>query len=235
MCEATVYLEQDGQRKKVLEDVFRLKTSPDGVVLRKLMEPPQTVQAIIHEIDFARHTVTLVASATSNATLALILKRRSIRSYTDTPVSETQIQGLLQTAMAAPSANDVRPWAFVVVRDPARRLALAETHQWSQMCADAPVVIAVVGDPAASDHWVEDCSAATENLLLAAAGLELGAVWIGIYPRPQREAHVRRVLNIPEQWRVLCLVPVGYPAETKPPRTRYEASKVYFDSFRGEA
>jgi len=153
--------------------------------------------------------------------LELILKRRSIRAYTDAPVTDDQIQMLLQAAMAAPSANDVRPWAFVVVRDRERRQALAETHRWSYMCADAPVVFAVVGDPAASDHWVEDCSAATENLLLAAAGLNLGAVWIAIYPRLQRETHVRRVLNIPDRLRPLCLVAVGQPAETKPPRTRY--------------
>jgi nitroreductase len=136
--------------------------------------------------------------------------------------------------MAAPSASDIRPWAFVVVRDLERRRSLAETHQWSTMCARAPVVIVVVGDPAASDHWVEDCSAATENLLLAVAGLDLGAVWVAVYPRPQREAHARRVLNIPDRLRVLCLVPIGHPAELKPSRTRYEQSKVHYETFGGQ-
>jgi len=112
-------------------------------------------------------------------------------------------------------------------RDAARRRPLAETHQWSYMCVSAPVVFAVLGDPGASDHWVSDCSAATENLLLAAAGLDLGAVWVGIYPRVPRESSVRHVLNIPERWRVLCLIAVGHPAENKSPRTRYEANKVY--------
>ena len=162
--------------------------------------------------------------------LNLIFKRRSIRAYTDAPVTDAQIDALLHAAMAAPSANDKRPWSFVVVRDAARRRALAATHQWSYMCASAPVVFVVLGDPGASDHWVEDCSAATENLLLAAAGLDLGAVWIGIYPRVPREEIVRQTLNIPERWRVLCLVPVGHPAETKSPRTRYEASKVYYET-----
>jgi len=162
--------------------------------------------------------------------LSYILKRRSIRAYTDAPVTDAQIDALLKAAMAAPSANDRRPWSFVVVREAARRRALAETHQWSYMCASAPVVFAVLGDPGASDHWVSDCSAATENLLLAAAGLDLGAVWIGIYPRAPREEIVRQALNIPERWRVLCLVPVGHPAETKSPRTRYEASKVYYET-----
>ena len=159
--------------------------------------------------------------------LSFIFQRRSIRAFTDAPVTDAQIDALLKAAMAAPSGNDRRPWAFVVVREAARRRALAETHQWTYMCASAPVVFAVLGDPGASDHWASDCSAATENLLLAAAGLDLGAVWVGIYPRVPRESSVRQVLNIPERWRVLCLVPVGHPAENKSPRTRYEANKVY--------
>ena len=159
--------------------------------------------------------------------LNFILKRRSIRAFTDAPLTDAQIDALLKAAMAAPSGNDRRPWAFVVVREAARRRALAETHEWSYMCASAPVVFAVLGDPGASDHWVSDCSAATENLLLAASGLDLGAVWVGIYPRVPRESSVRQVLNIPERWRVLCLIPVGHPAETESPRTRYEENKVY--------
>lgn len=167
--------------------------------------------------------------------LDLILKRRSIRAYTDSPVSNEQVDALLRAAMAAPSANDVRPWAFVVVRDAERRKALAKIHQWSSMCADAPLVIAVLGDPEESLHWVEDCSAATENLLLAVAGLDLGAVWVAVYPHADREARVRQILGIPEQFRVLCLVPVGQPAETKSPRTRYEASKIYDETFGNRA
>ena len=89
----------------------------------------------------------------------------------------------------------------------------------------------MLGDPNRSDHWVEDCSAATENLLLAAASLGLGGVWVGIYPRPQRERHVRQALSIPNGLRVLCLVPIGHPAEAKPPRTRFEASKVHFETY----
>jgi len=163
--------------------------------------------------------------------LEWILRRRSIRTYTDAPVSDGQVQALLRAAMAAPSGNDVRPWAFVVVRDAQRRKALAETHQWSHMCANAQVVLAVIGDPLASDYWMEDCSAAVENLLLAATALDLGSVWVAVYPREKREAHVRSVLNIPANLRVLCLVPIGHPGESKPPRTRYEESKVHDEIF----
>lgn len=166
-----------------------------------------------------------------NDRLEYIFKRRSIRAYTDAPVNDEQVDALLRAAMAAPSANDVRPWAFVVVRDAERRKELARIHPWSYMCANASVVIAVIGDPSASDHWGEDCSAAAENLLLAASTLDLGSVWVAVYPRAEREAQVRSILDIPENLRVLCLLPIGHPKENKPPRTRYEASKAHDERF----
>lgn len=160
-----------------------------------------------------------------------ILKRRSIRAYTEAPVGDDQVKALLEAAMAAPSGSDKRPWAFVVVRDPKRRKALAGVHRWSYMCEGAPVVFAVLGDPTTSHHWIADCSAATENLLLAAGELGLGAVWVGIFPGEEREASVRRTLAIPDRLRVLCLIPVGHPSETKDARTRYEEEKVYYETF----
>ena len=163
--------------------------------------------------------------------LDLIRKRRSIRRYTDAPVSDADVEVLLEAAMAAPSADDLQPWEFVVVRDEALRQRLAETHPWSRMCADAPVVFVVCGHERRSGHWVEDTSAATENLLLAAAGLDLGAVWVGVYPTSRHEGHVRKVLSIPRGLRVLCLVPVGHPAESKPPHTKYDESKVHYDGY----
>lgn len=231
MCETTVYLERDDRREKLLEDVSKIIVTPAGLEVVRLFEEPQTIHAALREMDFLKHTATLVPVNQEPEAPAWILQRRSIRAYTDAPVTDEQVQALLQAAMAAPSANDVRPWAFVVVRDPVRRRALAETHRWSAMCADAPVVIVVLGDPQASNHWIEDCSAATENLLLTAAWLGLGAVWVAVYPRAEREAHVRQALNIPDRLRVLCLLPVGHPAEQKPPRTRYEAGKVHAESW----
>ncbi len=163
--------------------------------------------------------------------LDLIKKRRSIRAYTEEPVPEADVKALLEAAMAAPSAHNAQPWEFIVVRREDLRRQLAETHQWSDICSDAPVVFVVCGHERRSDHWVEDTSAATENLLLAVAGVGLGAVWVGIYPRPQREAHVRKVLSIPDGMRVLCLVAVGHPAESKPPHTKYDESKVHYDGY----
>jgi len=163
--------------------------------------------------------------------LDLIRKRRSIRKYTAEPVSDADIKALLEAAMAAPSADNIQPWEFVVVREVALRRRLAETHPWAYMCADAPVVFAICGHERHSDHWVEDTSAATENLLLAAAGLDLGAVWIGVYPTPSSEEHVRSVLGIPRDLRVLCLVPVGHPAESRPPHTKMDERKVHYERY----
>lgn len=133
--------------------------------------------------------------------------------------------------MSAPSANDSRPWHFVVVRDQGLRGELSRVHQWATPAAQAPVVFVVCGDERRSDHWVEDTSAATENLLLQAASMDLGGVWIGIYPRSTREDYVRSLLDLPPHIRVLCLVPVGYPANPLPPRTRYEERCVHYDRF----
>ncbi len=158
-----------------------------------------------------------------------IRRRRSIRKYTAEPLSEAQVRELLEAAMAAPSASNRQPWAFVVVRDAETRGRLAGTHAWSRMCAEAAVVVVVCGHEDRSRHWVEDCSAATENLLLAATALGLGAVWVAVYPDAQAEQYVRDVLGIPPEVRVLCLVPIGHPAEEKPPHTKYDPARVHYD------
>ncbi len=163
--------------------------------------------------------------------LDIIKKRRSIRKYTAEDVSEEQIRTLLEAAMAAPSADNVQPWEFVVVKDATTRAKLAEAHPWSKMAADAPVVFVVCGSERASHQWIADSSAATENLLLAATALGLGAVWVGIYPDTRSEAHVRRALNIPGHVRVLCLVPVGHPAEEKPARSKYDERKIHRERY----
>ena len=164
--------------------------------------------------------------------LDAIKKRRSIRKYTDQPISDADVKSLLEAAMAAPSADDVRPWELIVVRDGRLRQQLARTHPWSNMCADAPVVFVVCGDETRSAQWVADTSALTENLLLAVAGLDLGAVWVGVYPQQRQEGHVRSVLGIPDRLRVLCLIPVGHPAETKPPHTKYDERKIHYDGYQ---
>ncbi|MHB1005958.1 MAG: nitroreductase family protein [Chloroflexota bacterium] len=163
--------------------------------------------------------------------LDAIKKRRSIRQYTAEPITDEQIRTLLAAAMQAPSANNSRPWEFVVVRDPALREELAKTHRWSGMVARAAAVFVVLGDEDRSDHWVEDTSAATQNLLVQATEMGLGTVWVAIYPHREAEQHVRHALGIPVSLRVLCLIPIGYPAAPRPAEDRYEERRVHFDRY----
>lgn len=157
-----------------------------------------------------------------------IFSRRSIRKYTAEPVSEKDIKTLLEAAMAAPSASNRKPWDFIVVTDRQTLDKLAEGHPYGKMLFQAPLCIAVCGDlPLSERFWVQDCSAATENLLLAAVALGLGTVWLGVHPSEERVAAVREALNIPETAVPLNLISIGHPAENKEPRTQYDEARIH--------
>jgi len=156
-----------------------------------------------------------------------IFSRRSIRKYTAESVSEADIKTLLEAAMAAPSASNNKPWHFVVVTQRESLDALADAHPYGKMLTQAPLCIAVCGDPTISDYWGQDCSAATENLLLAGTALGLGAVWLGVYPREQRITFTRQILSIPENISPLNLISIGHPAVEKPARTQYDEARVH--------
>jgi nitroreductase len=158
-----------------------------------------------------------------------IFSRRSIRVYTDESVSEADMQSLLEAGMAAPSASNRKPWHFVIVTDRETLRALAKAHPYGKMLSRAGAAIAVCGDPRVSTWWVQDCSAATENILIAAAALGLGAVWLGSHGNPGRERAIRGVLGIPDSIGVLSLLSIGHPAEEKEARTQYDARRVHQD------
>lgn len=161
-----------------------------------------------------------------------IFARRSIRAYTDEPVSEQAIETLLKAAMAAPSASNRKPWQFIVVTERETLDALAEAHRHGKMLFEAPLCIAVCGDLTEMERfWVQDCSAATENVLLAVTALGLGAVWLGVYPRDERIDAVRPILGLPEHITPLSLVSIGHPAEEKPPRTQYDETRVHWEQW----
>jgi len=161
-----------------------------------------------------------------------IFKRRSIRKYTADSISEQDIKVLLEAAMSAPSAGNSQPWHFVVLTDRQTLDALAKVHTYGKMLFKAPLCIAVCGDSSRSHHhWVQDCSAATENLLLAATALGLGAVWLGVYPEEDRTAAIRQVLRIPEDIFPLNLISIGHPAEEKEPRTQYNEGRVHHEQW----
>jgi nitroreductase len=159
--------------------------------------------------------------------LDMIFARRSIRAYTDEPVSEQDIKSLLEAGMAAPSGSNRKPWHFVVVRDRETLQALARAHPFGKMISHAAVGIAVCGDPSISDWWVQDCTAATENILIAAVGLGLGGVWVGCHGRPEREQAIRDVLGVPQRIGVLSLLSIGHPAEQKEARTQYDPARLH--------
>ncbi len=155
-----------------------------------------------------------------------IRKRASVRRYANEPVAEEDLQAILEAALSAPTANNVRPWHIVVVTDEDKRKRLAQVHQWASFCAASPVVLAFCADATRQPHWwVEDTCAALENALIQAAELGLGTCWIGIRagegdggPGPEREESVREVLSIPGHVRVLALVSLGHPEGEPTPK-----------------
>ncbi len=171
-----------------------------------------------------------------NPALEAIFRRRSIRRYTDRPVEEEKLELLLQAAMAAPTAMNCKPWEFIVVTDPEKLSQFRTRLLFGNR--NAPAAIVVCGNPGLSTNpaarmfWVQDGSAATENMLIAAAGLGLGTVWIGIHPVPTFVKVVREVLGIPRGVTPLCIIYVGYALEQKPARTQYDEARVHRQTYK---
>ncbi len=164
-----------------------------------------------------------------------IFRRRSIRQFTGQTLTTEQITLLLEAAMAAPSAMNLKPWKFVVVQSPEQLSELRKALPFGKM--GAPCAIVVCGDlrsfkkPVVERFWVQDCSAATQNILLAATTLGLGSVWCGVHPINTIEKAVRKALEIPENVIPLNVIFVGYPAEEKPIRTQFSEANVFADRF----
>jgi len=157
-----------------------------------------------------------------------ILARRSIRRYTDKPVSDADVRTLLEAGMSAPSGSNRKPWHFVTVTDRAKLNALADSAQYWKMLAEAPLGIVVCGDPAISEkYWDQDGVAAIENILIAVPMLGLGAVWLGCHPTPERMADVRRILGIPDAIMPIAVLSIGHPGEEKEARTQYDEERVH--------
>ena len=158
-----------------------------------------------------------------------ILTRRSIRRYTSERVSEELIKEILQAAMSAPSTGNGQPWHFVVIDDRKILQEVPKFHHYSSMLKEAPLAILVCVDRNVNQEGflVQDGSAATENLLLAAHAKGLGAVWLGIYPLEERIAGMREILALPDHILPLALISMGYPAEKASRKDRYKASRVH--------
>ena len=167
-----------------------------------------------------------------NVAIENIMTRTSIRKYQNKAVEATVIDTLIRAAMAAPTAANKQPWHFVVVTDPAVLKQLGGNRFGS-----APLAIVVCGDMektmsgTARDFWIQDTSAATENLLLAAHAMGLGAVWTGVYPNMERCGAVANIIGTPEYIIPLCVVYAGYPDEQPAPKQKYDPARVSYNAY----
>lgn len=169
-------------------------------------------------------------------TMKAIMTRRSIRAFRDAPVTERQIQTLLEAAMNAPSASDGRPWQFVVTTDRVKLDALAEeVDEGNAMFRQAQAAVLICLDRSREGFpgfGAQDCSCAAQNLQLAAHDLGLGTVWIAIIDVPPRTAGCRKVLGVPEPIEPFALFPLGYPGETVPAEYRYDESRIHREGWK---
>ena len=168
-------------------------------------------------------------------TLTSIFTRRSIRKYDGRPIEQEKIDLLLKAAMYAPSARNKQPWHFIAVTDRETLDRLSAAHPYGKMLKEAALAIIVCGDRHIDDmepYLVQDCSAATQNILLAAHGLGLGAVWLGMYPREKRISAVKEVLSIPGHILPVTMISLGYPAEEKAQPDRLLPDRIRFNSWK---
>ncbi len=169
-----------------------------------------------------------------------ILSRTSVRAYTDQKVEKDKIEKLLRAAMAAPTAVNKQPWHFVVIEDKHVLEQIAEEIPTAKMAARAPLAITVCGDMEKAldgegrDFWVQDASAATENLLLAAHAMGLGAVWTSVYPIKDKVEATRALLKLPETIVPLGTIVIGYPKETPQPKDKWKPENVSYNTFGGK-
>ncbi len=165
-------------------------------------------------------------------TLTAIMTRRSIREYTEEPVSRNEVNELLAAAMAAPSAGNSQCWQFVVIDDETLKRKIPEINPYAVMIKKAPVGVLVCGDlrlEKAPGFWVQDCSAAIQNMLLAAHALGLGAVWTGIHPVEERVRRFRELLKLPDHIMPLGLVVIGRPNQTLLEQDRFDPKKIRYN------
>jgi nitroreductase len=168
-----------------------------------------------------------------------IMTRRSVRQFTDCPVTDAELEIILKAAMNAPSAGNEQPWRFVVVRDKDNLRRLSKATPFARLLADAGAGIVVCADMRALKYpaafWPIDTSAATENLLLAAHATGLGGVWIGVHPVAPFKAAVRRIVRLPRVVVPVSLVAIGHPATVPPRVERYDASFVHHEAWGGHS
>ncbi len=170
-----------------------------------------------------------------NITMKHLLNRRSIRKYEERRLPKEQLTMLLQAAMNAPSACNQQCWHFIVIEDKKKMQVLSEIHGGYHTLKNAPLAILVCSEPGTAklECFVDqDCAAATQNILIAAEALGLGALWMGVnQTSPDDSVIIRNVLNLPEEIKPFSFVALGYPSESAHPQNKYDENKIHYDSF----
>lgn len=162
----------------------------------------------------------------------VLLQRRSVRKFTDETVCDEHIEALLHAAMSGPSACNRTPWEFFVITNENTLEALRSASHFTKM--KAPLAIVVCGNLGRalpvqlSEYWIQDCSAATENILLRVTDLGLGAVWCGIHPQKRAVKKVQEMLELKEKWIPLNIIWIGYPDENPEPRDQYDEKRIHY-------
>lgn len=166
-----------------------------------------------------------------------IMTRTSVRQYQDKAIEQEKVETLLRAGMAAPTAVNKQPWHFIVVNEKSMLEKIAEVNHNKRMLKTAPLAIIVCGNLEkaltgnAQQYWIQDTSAATENILLAAHGLGLGAVWTGLFPNKDRCEPICKLLGIPEHIIPLNIIIIGYPAESPTPKDKWKPENVSYNKF----
>ena len=172
----------------------------------------------------------------AEAVIENIMTRTSIRQFTSQPIAKDTLVSIVKAGMAAPSAVNLQPWSFIIVDEPEVLNKLNEAHPYSNL-KTATAAIIVCGLPDKTDneeiraYWVQDCSAASENILLAAHAYGLGAVWCGVYPNAERVAAISSVLDIPENVIPLNIITMGYPAENPEPKDKFKNENIHYQKW----
>ena len=176
------------------------------------------------------------AQSSANAVIENIMTRTSVRQYSSRAIAKDTLDILVKAGMAAPTAMNKQPWAFVIVNDRVVLDSLAAVHPYSHL-ENAAAAIIVCGDvqKAAPDttheFWIQDCSAASENILLAAHALGIGAVWCAVYPNPNIQPEVTRVLGLPEDIIPLNIITMGYPTGDQQPKDKFNPNNVHYQKW----
>ena len=181
------------------------------------------------------------AGTLQKSTIEDIMTRTSVRSYSDKEVESEQIDTLLRAAMAAPTAGNKQPWRFVVINERAILDTIGDNFGTMTMAKQASVAVVMCGDVTATfdgegqGYWIQDVSAASENLLLAAHAMGLGAVWCGIYPMSERVQQFSKMLNLPENILPMACICIGYPSGETTPKDKWKPEYIHYNSWNDKA